>query len=429
MPKLCYTCIHGGENMAYSELIKNFEKIREYMREFYVYGFKSRDEYDRKSARSYDNEKRRIESYMNGYMSFHRDEKGKNVFLSIDSRSSGRNPLYAVFKSKSFTDKDITLHFILFDILYDPKIRLGISEIIEAMDSRYLSGFDSPMEFDESTVRKKLKEYESLGLVTSQKDGKKTLYSRSESHNLAPFSDMLTFFSEAGLCGVVGSFLLDKLDCTEDCFCFKHHYITHALESEILFQLFDAIGERKKVTVTNSPRRFDGQKKEEILPLKIFISVQNGRRYLAAYSFPYGIFKMYRLDYLSGLQKGEVYRGFDEIRNRFDAIEKNMWGVTLRNTAHTEHVEFTVHIGKNEEYIVRRLEREKRIGMVERLSKNTCRFSADVYDPGELTPWIRTFIGRIENLACSDPLFVNRFRTDLTDLYRLYGIGGDGDDL
>ena len=34
--------------MAYSELIKNFNRIRDYMREFYVYGFKSRDEFIRK---------------------------------------------------------------------------------------------------------------------------------------------------------------------------------------------------------------------------------------------------------------------------------------------------------------------------------------------------------------------------------------------
>lgn len=45
--------------MAYSELIKNFDRIRDYMRQFYVYGFKSRTEYDKKSARSYDNERRR----------------------------------------------------------------------------------------------------------------------------------------------------------------------------------------------------------------------------------------------------------------------------------------------------------------------------------------------------------------------------------
>ena len=49
--------------MAYSELIKNFEKIRSYMREFYVFGFKSRSGYDRKSARSYDDERRRVRMY------------------------------------------------------------------------------------------------------------------------------------------------------------------------------------------------------------------------------------------------------------------------------------------------------------------------------------------------------------------------------
>ena len=38
--------------MAYSELIKRFDRIRDYMRQFYVYGFKSRNEYTGKSARS-----------------------------------------------------------------------------------------------------------------------------------------------------------------------------------------------------------------------------------------------------------------------------------------------------------------------------------------------------------------------------------------
>ena len=87
--------------MAYSELIKNFERIRDYMREFYVYGFKSREEYDTKSARSYDNERRRIESWMGDYMSFHQDATGKNVFLSVDSRRIPHNPLYKAFKAKS----------------------------------------------------------------------------------------------------------------------------------------------------------------------------------------------------------------------------------------------------------------------------------------------------------------------------------------
>lgn len=50
--------------MAYSELIKNFENIRDYISQFYVYGFKRRKDYDKKSSRSYDNERRRIESWL-----------------------------------------------------------------------------------------------------------------------------------------------------------------------------------------------------------------------------------------------------------------------------------------------------------------------------------------------------------------------------
>ncbi|MBR5474430.1 MAG: WYL domain-containing protein, partial [Lachnospiraceae bacterium] len=60
----------------YSELIGNFERIRDYMREFYVYGFKSRNDFDKKSARSYDNERRRIESYLLEYMNFRQTAEG-----------------------------------------------------------------------------------------------------------------------------------------------------------------------------------------------------------------------------------------------------------------------------------------------------------------------------------------------------------------
>ena len=80
--------------MAYSELIKNFEKVRDYMREFYVYGFKSREEYDKKSLRSYDDEKRRVESWLGDYMGFRQTPDGKNVFLSIDSRDTRQNKIY-----------------------------------------------------------------------------------------------------------------------------------------------------------------------------------------------------------------------------------------------------------------------------------------------------------------------------------------------
>ena len=46
--------------MAYSELIKNLDTLRTYIRSFYIYGFKTRDQFFGKSPRTYDDEKRRL---------------------------------------------------------------------------------------------------------------------------------------------------------------------------------------------------------------------------------------------------------------------------------------------------------------------------------------------------------------------------------
>ena len=140
--------------MAYSELIKNFNKVRDYMRDFYVYGFKSRDDYTKKSARSYDDEKRRIESWLGDYMKFHQTSDGKNVFLSIDSRVSRHNPLYKAWKTKSFTDGDITLHFIVMDILSDGQ-ELSLADIVSKVDE-YLAVFNHAREIGRASCRERV---------------------------------------------------------------------------------------------------------------------------------------------------------------------------------------------------------------------------------------------------------------------------------
>ena len=152
--------------MAFSELVKSFEKIRGYMREFYVYGFRTRSGFSGKSGRTYDNERRRLECVLGEHTESSRDSRGKNVFLSIDSRSGERNPLYRLLRTCSFTDRDITLHFLLMDML-DEKPLL-FPEIMERLNN-YTACFSEPMTFDESGVRKKLSEYEALGLIRTER--------------------------------------------------------------------------------------------------------------------------------------------------------------------------------------------------------------------------------------------------------------------
>ena len=413
---------------SYSELIKNFERIRAYMREFYVYGIKSREDYKSKSSRTYDDERRRMESWLGSHMSFVRTPEGKNVFISIDSRVSDHNPLYKAWKAKSFTDGDITLHFILFDILHSPEDEYSVSELMEIMDEKYLSSFEEPMMFDESTVRKKLKEYAELGIVRSRKAGKRLLYSRSPDNVSLPDSYALNFYSEIAPCGVIGSFLLDKTEHDEHPFDFKHHYITGALDSGVLAMLFEAMRTKSIITVSNMSRKRDEPRRNRIIPLRVFISVQNGRQHLLAYQPDFNCIKSFRIDYLSNVKIEETTPRFDELRASLDEMQTKMWGVnTKRNRhgeEHIEHVEFVVKIEPGEEHIIRRLNREKRVGTVEKIDDNTYRFYADVYDTMEMIPWIRTFICRIIKLNFSNRTAENQFKTDLGTMYSMYGLRG-----
>ena len=416
---------------SYNELIKNFERIRAYMREFYVYGFKSRDGYTKKSARTYDDERRRMESWLGEHMSYVRTADGKSVYISIDSRVSEHNPLYKAWKAKSFTDGDITLHFIIFDILSSPELEYSLPELMQRIDAEYLSGFDEPMVYDESTLRKKLKEYTEIGIIKSRKEGKRLLYSRADDGRLSPGTDALDFYSEIAPCGVVGSFLLDREEAHNGPFDFKHHYITGALDMGVLAMLFEAMREKRIVSVSNHNRRRDEPRRTRIIPLRIFISVQSGRQHLIAYTPEANAIIPYRLDYLSAVKLEEVTPRFDELRASLDGMQEKMWGVNIRRSKYreevTEHVEFTVRIEPGEEYIKKRLYREKRCGTIEQLDEVTYRFSADVYDTTEIVPWIRTFICRIKKLNFSNRTVENHFKNDLAEMYKQYGlVGGDG---
>ena len=412
---------------SYSELIKSFEKIRSYMREFYVYGFKSREDYTKKSARSYDDERRRMESWLGDHMSFIRTPEGKNVFISIDSRTSRHNPLYKAWKAKSFTDGDITLHFLIFDILNTPDRWLSLSEICEIIDGDYLCHFEEPFFYDESTLRKKLKEYESEGIILTKKDGRRLLYARAEDTDISTLSDVLDFYSEAAPCGVVGSYLLDKTE-SKDSFSFKHHYITGAIDSGVMAELFSAMREGRSVSLDNLNHKREEPRRTKVLPLRIFISVQNGRQHLLAYQYEAKNIVSLRLDYLSRVKPEEIDPRFEEMRRELDNMQKNMWGVISRrrkDVDRLESVSFVIKVKRDEEYIVSRLEREKRVGRVEKIDDFTYRFSAEVYDTGEMIPWIRSFISRIESLNFSNRTVENRFKRDVFDMYRMYGINAE----
>ena len=409
--------------MAYSELVKNFGRIRDYMRQFYVYGFKSRSGYDRSSARSYDNERRRIESWLGGHMGFRNTAEGKRVFLSVDSRSIPANPLHSAFKSRSFTDGDVNFHFFVLDLLQDGEARTA-GQVVEELSRRYPGRWEP----DLSTIRRKLREYADLGCLTAEKRGRELVYRLTEEKlPLVGWDDALAFYSEADPMGVIGAFLRDRQEAPSDRFRFKHHYLLHTLDAQVMLPLLEAIGARRSVRLTNfSPR---GQGKEMlhwVCPLHIWASTQDGRQYLMCYHYSFKKMMCFRLDYIQSVEAWTEEPEFEKLLQRCQAFRSHLWGTSGGPGRQIDHFEMIIRCGPGEDFIPRRLEREKRTGTVEQLSEGRWRFTADVYDALELIPWVRTFIGRIERIECSNPALLERWRESLAEMAAMYGGGGNG---
>ena len=408
--------------MAYSELIKSFDKIRDYMREFYVYGFKSREEYTKKSARSYDDERRRSESWLGDAMAFRHTPEGKNVFISVDNRSVPFNPLHRAWKAKSFTDRDLVLHFCILDLLADGASK-SVSEISDGVAER-LSHTEAPFELDESTVRKKLREYAELGLLQTEKRGRLLYYRLAEDRvDLASWEDAASFFSEEAPLGVIGSYLLDRHENAPERFRYKHHYLLHTLDSQILYDLLLAMKEKRCVDAVSFSIRRDAEREHRVCPLRFYISTQTGREYLLAYHYKFRKPMFLRLDTLRRIRPGPQEPRYEKYMGYALKFDENLWGVSTGVAYSLDHVELTLHVGDGEAYILDRLEREKRHGRIEKTDEHTYRFVADVYDAGELITWARSFLGRVVRFESSNSFVVSRFYDDVRRMAEMYGGG------
>ena len=408
--------------MAYSELIKDFKRIRLYLRDFYVYGFKVRGVFTEKSARSYDNERRRVESWMGEYVSFSQDSRGKRISLSADSRSIPHNPLHRAFKARSFTEKDILLHFCLMDLFRDREV-LELRQILPVLEENYPETIGNLL-LDEKTVRLKVQELADMGLLQKDKQGRKALYRLVQSGvPLGDLADAVGFYSEALPLGVVGSYLLDKLERRESAFRFKHHYPMRAIDSEVTAALLEAIQRRCSVEVmVLNPAR--GEVRRKNTPVRIYSSTETGREYAVMWSHDQEKFYLTRIDRIMQVTLLEENPAWEQLRAEFAKQAEHIWGMSSRTEGGIQKLqwlEMEIVFAPEEQYILQRLEREKRCAILTRLAEGRYLVRAEVFDPYEMMPWILSFTGRIVRLDSSDPRVRADYQTHLRSWEDLYG--------
>ena len=331
--------------MRFSELVKSLDRARHYLRDFYLFGYRTREEYE--TGRSYDNERRRIESWLGDSMRRTPAPGGRAVSLCLDAADEPRNPLYALWATKSFTRNDILLHFLLLNLL-SGGASLAADEAADALAERWGEVFGT------ATVRLKLKEYAELGLVEEVDSGRRRRF------RLAPLcaedlgGDLLEavdFFTEAAPFGQLGARIQDELGRVNALFRFKHDFLVHTLDDAVLLTLLTAATEGRGVVLKLRGRTVSGT------PVKALFGLQSGRRYGVLHRGER--FTLIRLDRVDSARLGELDPAFEAKRQAFDALLPRLWGASLPYPLREERVRMVLTTeGRRERYVAERLRRE-----------------------------------------------------------------------
>ena len=408
----------------FQELIKSFGKSRDYVRDFFVYGFKSRQDFtsDKKSARTYDDERRRITSWLGKYVEEETAEsegsRVKNISLQMDSNLLDENPLFAVWKTKSFTDNDVMLHFCIFDILSEKETLYTANEIADILSSDYALAVDTQM------VRRKLNEYVKEGLIETEKQGKSLLYKRGFSYqelydggdgSVDGLTDAMALMQLDSPFGFVGNIILDSIDSKNELFRVKHSFPSFTLEDEVLLQILEA---KNNFHILKFEVKSNRNEKVQIIfgvPLKILISIRTGRRFVCICQklrskgedinrYRFVTLRLDQIKKITELSSSEIDEKTDisdlnklEVMNNLETNIDYVWGVSF--SGNKTKLKLTLSIDeKYEDFIIQRLVREGKNGQVTRLEENLFSYEKVVFDAREMFPWLRTFIGRMVDI-------------------------------
>jgi hypothetical protein len=343
----------------------------------------------------------------------------KSSFISVDCARIPVNPLYAAWKSKSFTGNDIMLHFFILDALRERQ--MPVDELTDVICER------SEVTFDVQTVRNKCREYVKHGMLSQEKRGKAFVYGISpQDVPLSPeLLNAVKFFQSAAPFGEVGSYILDNENESNNLFAFKHHYIAHTLENNVLFELLAAIRRNRTVIFENHSEKTGRTLTTHALPLKIFVSAGTGRRFVCMYSLRTRRFSNFRLDYIKKVTLSESADYSAELKAKLDSNLDKVWGVSFgsRENSRLEVICVKLHIDEvREPHIIERINREGQGGTLEKVAPNTFLYTKEMFDSTDISPWLKTFTGRIIALEGTHEFLVNRFFGDMKRMAEMYGV-------
>ena len=392
-------------------LIRDYENIRPVLRDIYIFGCFSRDDFIRKgmSGRKYDNEQRRISSYLpDKFVRKRRVDKKVILYCSYDMGESARNYLAETYRNKSFTALDIMSFFFIQQLLNETEEMTAV----ELLDK--LPALNHSVIFTKDNLRVKLDELVESRYITSRKDGRNVYYGLASdiwsdftNEELEDICIFLEFLKNVSPLEMPYYFLEQKLHLYLECergihirpkstFAFKHSHLFNCLDNDILLGILKGCEKKTRMQI-----KLTTQKSTIILPIYIIHDSTYGRQYLYCYDYLFEKQRLIRIDKVESVEMIEQTEPEDSLLCD-DCFLEECWCTSGVDENLKEVVIAFFFDEEREDYILRRIQREGHSGTIEKINDGVYEYRIKLRDPNEMIPWIRSFGERAKVLLSEE---------------------------
>ena len=387
-----------------SLLIRDYENIRQILRDIYIFGCFSRDDFIEKkgiSGRKYDKEQQRINAYLpKKFIQKRRVDKKVLLYCAYSVMDGGSNHLADTYRNKSFTALDVMSFFFVQQLLNESE-EMTAAEILDALPAT-----NDRAIFTKDNLRVKLDELVDKGFIQIRKEGRSILYRLAEDiwegfsdDELMDICLFLEFMKNVSPIEMPYYFLHEKLMLYlsvergktvsgKDIFHFKHNHLFNSLDNDILLEILRAMKANQMLEVFF----YGNDKGVKIIPIELIHDGVYGRQYLYCLDTETDhstVIRLDRMSHISVLQK--LTKDEENRKASMEGYSDYCWCTSGADEILSEIVIEFRFDEQNEDYILRRIQAEGHGGTINRLAEGLYEYRIKLRDPDEMVPWIRSF--------------------------------------
>ncbi len=428
--------LRAGPSFQY--FVTDFQKIREIARYIHIYGCYSRNDYPHQkniSRRKYDDELRRFRDFV-GDHNLDEHQVGREKVVSTLTRPgySLENYLAELYYARSLTATEISL-YVLIPLLIQQAGALSVTELMTRLD---LLGV-SLESLSRATVSRQADALVKEGLLVRGGTENQFVYSVPVSildalstEELEQLYVAVSFFCHIIFPSIPGEFLKNTMERYFESrqlspyrlpLSMTFPYFHHVLDDQLVWTLLEAMDRSRAVTFRYGRDQCASQN-VTLEPVRVMLDLTYSRWYLVGKQAGDRYLRTYRLDRITGLKVAEETFDMQILEEQYFQEYETSWLSVGRREKPPVTVELLFRQrGESEHpFVLRRVQRQARGGVVTELTDKEFLYTVTVNDPVELLPWIRSFNHHVEVLPSQEHDLRERWASERRRMLANYGV-------